>query len=207
MAQAGAHDSLGGIRCGFIREMPVPAQNALFEAPGPVRTILQHLDIVIRFEDQHVGGANPVQHLPRRMPEVGQKSKIAGPRAHQETDRVLGVVRHVECFNGNVPNVETVARAKPPAIKPQAELIFEGFLRRAIAINRDLQFGAELDQSLDVISVFVRDEDAGQVFGRAANGGEPLADLPQAEPRINKDARLIRFQIRAIAGGTAAENS
>ena len=37
MAQVGGHDLLGGIRGGFVREMAVPAQNALLEAPGTAR--------------------------------------------------------------------------------------------------------------------------------------------------------------------------
>ena len=37
--------------------MAVPAEDALLEAPGAVRAILEEFDIVIGFEDQDVGGA------------------------------------------------------------------------------------------------------------------------------------------------------
>jgi hypothetical protein len=50
MAQVGGHDLLSGISGGFVREMAVPAQNALLEAPGPRGAILEHLDIVIGFQ-------------------------------------------------------------------------------------------------------------------------------------------------------------
>ena len=48
-------------------------------------------------------------------------------------------------------------------------------------------------------------EDAGEILGAPANGGQPLADLAQAEPGINEQARLPRLQIGTIAGGTAPE--
>ena len=54
--------------------------------------------------------------------------------------------------------------------------------------------------------MFVRDENAGQVFGHPADGFEAFADLPTAEPRINENARFIGFKIRAVPGRTAAED-
>ncbi len=50
MTQLGGHELLRGIGGGFVGEMAMTAEDALFEAPGPVRAILQQLDIVIGFE-------------------------------------------------------------------------------------------------------------------------------------------------------------
>lgn len=47
MAQFSAHDLLGCLGGGFVREMTVPAKDSLFETPGAMRAILQHLDIVV----------------------------------------------------------------------------------------------------------------------------------------------------------------
>src|SRR6266702_144722 len=41
MAQISRNDFRSGISGGFVREMPVTAQDALFKAPGPMRTFLQ----------------------------------------------------------------------------------------------------------------------------------------------------------------------
>ena len=57
-----------------------------------------------------------------------------------------------------------------------------------------------------MVAVFVRDENAGEVFRRATDGGETLADLAEAETCIHEDARLGGFHIGAIAAGTAAQN-
>jgi hypothetical protein len=58
-----------------------------------------------------------------------------------------------------------------------------------------------------MIGVLVGDENPIQTFRRARNGGEPLADLTSGEAGVDQETRLGRFQIGAVASGTAAENS
>ena len=57
-----------------------------------------------------------------------------------------------------------------------------------------------------MVGMFVGDEDAGEIFRRAANRGKSLADLTPAEARIDEDAGFVGFHVGAIAGRTAAEN-
>jgi hypothetical protein len=54
--------------------------------------------------------------------------------------------------------------------------------------------------------MFVRDEDAGQHFGRAVNSVEAIPYLASAQAGIDQEPRLARFKIRAIALRTAAQN-
>ena len=96
MAQVGGHDLLGGISGGLVREMAVPAQDALLEAPGAAGAILQHFDVVVGLQHQRMGGADPFEHQARGVAEVGQEADVAGAGAEQEADRVLGVVRNAE---------------------------------------------------------------------------------------------------------------
>ena len=49
-------------------------------------------------------------------------------------------------------------------------------------------------------------QDAGQTFRGATDGGESLANLATAETGIDENARFRRFQIGAVAAGTAAED-
>ncbi len=55
--------------------------------------------------------------------------------------------------------------------------------------------------------MLMRDENASQVLGSPAYGGQALTDLAQAETRVYQDAGLFSFQIGAIARGTAAQDS
>jgi len=57
-----------------------------------------------------------------------------------------------------------------------------------------------------VVRVFVSDQNAGEIFRRATDGGEALADLTGAEPGIDQDAGFVGFHVGAIARRSAAKN-
>ena len=99
VAQLGGHDLLGGVGSGFVRQVAMPAQDALFKAPGTVRAILEHLDIMVRFQHQRMGRADPFEHQPRGMAQVRQEPDVPGAGAEQEANRVLRVVRNAECLD------------------------------------------------------------------------------------------------------------
>jgi hypothetical protein len=54
--------------------------------------------------------------------------------------------------------------------------------------------------------MLVRDEHSSEIFRRASNGRQPLADLAQRKPGINQYPNLIRFKVSAISRGTTPEN-
>ena len=94
MPQPGGHDLRGGFGGGHVREMAVPAEDALLERPRTARTILQHLHVVVGFEDEDVRGADAVEHELGGMAEVGGKADVAARGAQKKSDRVLRVVRN-----------------------------------------------------------------------------------------------------------------
>jgi len=69
-----------------------------------------------------------------------------------------------------------------------------------------LEPGRQHAQALDVIRVFVRDENSAQVLGRPADPQQSLADLARAQPGIDQQPDIVRFEISAVAAGTAGEN-
>src|SRR3989442_5154096 len=116
-------------------------------------------------------------------------------------------MRHWKSFDSNISNFKQGDRAEKPAIKSRFGLILNSLLSWPIAINRDMKFLGQRDQSLHMIGMFVGHEDSGQVLRHAANDGQPLANLASAQPRIDQQPGLVGFDVGAIAGGTAAENS
>ncbi len=54
--------------------------------------------------------------------------------------------------------------------------------------------------------MFVRDEDGGQIFRRATDGGKALTDLTRRKAIIHEHAAIFRFHVGTIAGGTAAQD-
>jgi hypothetical protein len=57
-----------------------------------------------------------------------------------------------------------------------------------------------------MIGMFVREQDAVQVFGRAADRSEAFADLTAGKSSVDQEAGFSGFEIGAIAAGTAAKN-
>jgi hypothetical protein len=49
-----------------------------------------------------------------------------------------------------------------------------------------------------MIGMLVRDQNAGQTFGRAADLRHPFPNLFSAEPGIDEDPGLFGFDVRAI---------
>jgi hypothetical protein len=204
MPQISRHDLLGGFRGGVIGQMTVTAEDALLETPRTMQTILQHFHIVIRFEHEHIRVTHPIDHQPRYMAKIRQKSDVGSIRAQEEPDWILRVMRHGESFNQDIANLETGSRNEQPAIQFNFELFFDRFLRRAIAIDWQPQFFSEDPEALNMIAVLVGDEDARKIFRRTPDQCEALANLPRTEPGIHKNTGFGGFHIGAVAGGTAS---
>ena len=206
MAQFGGHDLRGGFGGGLVGKMAMPSENALLEAPRSADAILQHLYVVIGFEHEHIRRADALDDQLRHVAEVGDEGDVAGGRAQQITNGILGVVRNGERIHEQVTDFKARAGLEQPAIEFCFELEFKRFLRGAVAINRDVQFGGNTGEALNVVAVLMRDQDGGEIFRHPADGGEALADLARGEPGVHEHAGLAGLDVGAIAGGTAAEN-
>lgn len=200
-------DNFAGELCGgVVGEMAVPADDALLDAPWAARIILQHFQIMIRFQHEHVGAADAFHDEFRRVSEVREKTDVCAVGAKKKANRIVGVVRHVKRINDDGAQIETSARFKQAELGIDPELRSNGVARLAITVNREFQFGSQSREPLDVIGMFVRDENAIKAFGRASNGQQALPNLAAAQARIDQQARVIALEISAVPAGTAAED-
>jgi hypothetical protein len=224
VAQPGGHDLRGGFGGVHVREMAVAAQDALLERPRAARTILQHLHVVVGFEHEGVRVPDAVKHELGRVAEVGGKADVAVRGAQKISDRVLRVVRNGKRLDAHVADFKPRAGLEQPPVNFRFECVlgFQGevgflaplFLERpnrsvlcvAVAINRDVKFIREAEQAGDVIRVFVGDQNGGEIFRRAADSGEALADLQRGKSGVHEDAGFGGLDVGAIAGGAAAED-
>lgn len=115
-------------------------------------------------------------------------------------------MRNGERVHGDVADLEARAGAENATLKLHLKLEFDCLLRESIAVKWNFQFRAEAHQSLNVVRVLMGDQDAGQTFRCASNGGEALANLAATEAGINEYARFRRFQIGAVTAGTTAKD-
>ena len=82
----------------------------------------------------------------------------------------------------------------------------DGFTRETIRKNRDRDFAAEGPKALNVISVFMGDENSRQSFGSAPNVRQAFTDLFGAETRVDKEAGIVGLEIGAIAARSASQD-
>ena len=187
VAQPGGHDLRGGFGGGDVREMAVAAEDALLERPRAARTILQHLHVVVGFEDEDVRGADAVEHEPGRVAEVGREADVAAGGAQKKSDGVLRVMRNGKGFDQHVGDLKARAGGEqlPVDFRFESVGVFQreiGFLapfvferpdgcvlRVAIAKNGNTKFIRDAEQSGDVVRVFVGDENGCEIFRRATN--------------------------------------
>lgn len=202
----GRYDLLDGIRRRFVGKVPVPAEDSLFQAPGAVRTVLQHLNIVIRFQDQDVRAPHPFKRQARRMTEVRQHTDIAGSRFEQKPDRVLSIVGHGERIHHHVAQFKRRARLEQPAFHWYFTFPAEGVAGQAVAVHRHIELLTQHGEPGDMVRVFVGNQDSREVLRRLADGCQAVADLAQAEPGVDQNARFRGLKIGTIAARTAAKN-
>lgn len=55
----------------------MPTQDALFEAPRTARVFLKEFQVVIGFEQENLGEANPFDDEFGGMAEIGEKTDVA----------------------------------------------------------------------------------------------------------------------------------
>ena len=186
--------------------MAVPTEDALFEAPGAMRAILQHFNIVVGFQDQNVRTTHPFKDQLGGVTEISQNADVSSVRPQQETDRVLRVMWNTESLDYDIGHFEGSSGVEQAVIQSRFKLILERILRRAIAVNWDSQFLTQCCQSLHVVRMFVGDEDSRQILRSSPNEAKPSSDLPQTESGIDEEAGFVGFNVGAVTAGTAAQD-
>jgi len=115
-------------------------------------------------------------------------------------------VWHAERFHGHIADIESRAGREHATVQFPVELKFERVFGETIAINRNPQLFGEAQKALDVIGVFVGNEDAGKVFRHPSNGFEAFANLAATESGIDQNTGFIGFDVSAVPGRTTAED-
>jgi hypothetical protein len=206
MLQVGRHDVLGHIRARLIRKMAVPAHDPLLQAPRSTRMFLQHLWIMVGFQQQDVRAPNAFQDELGSVTEIRQKTDVAATRANQESNGILGIVRNRKRIHGNISNFKGAASVEHAKLRFQIVKGLDGFFGKAITINRHFDLRRQSDKASDMVRMLVGNKDAVQPLGRAGNGGKPLPNLASTETGINQQTSLVGLKVRTITGGTTSKD-
>jgi len=189
----------------FVRQVPSAAHHALLHGPR-IRANFEHLGVVVRFDQQQIRAAQVHFDGIGQVAQVRCDSDLDALRANAETDRIDGVVRHGEAIDVDIANREPGTGLK--AIERRLEFFPIDRLRgeprdedRLAALFR------EREQARHVIGMFVRDQDAVEVFFAFADGIEAGDEFFAAEAGIDEDTRAFGGNERGVAGTAARENA
>jgi len=107
-------------------------------------------------------------------------------------------MRNGKGIHEQICDFKACAGFKQVAIEPGLQLEFKRFFCGAVTVNRDVQFLGNADQAGNMVTVFMCDENGGEIFGRTTNTCKALADLARAKAGVHKNAGLVSFKIGAI---------
>jgi hypothetical protein len=206
LAEIGADDfgsKFGGC---VVGEMPVPALDSLFDTPRAAPIVLQQLMVVVGFQDQDMSRTDSLDHQFGGMPKICKEPNVAAGGAEQESNRIIGIVGNGERVDEDIADFEGGAGREDAGIQRSLHLAFDGFPGETIAVHGSVQFPAQRGQTLDMIGMFMGDENPMEAFGRATDAGEPFPDLAPAEPGIDQEPGFICLEVGAVPTGTAAKD-
>ena len=109
VAQAVMKNALHEIGGTLVGEVAVLAEDSLLEAGRAAGVVAQQFQVVIGFEQEHLGMADAVGGEAGAVAEVGEPANLRGGGVQHEADGVDGVVRHGKGLDAEVADFKLVA--------------------------------------------------------------------------------------------------
>ena len=116
LPQSCGHDMRDGLGGGDVGNVAVAAEDALFERPRAARTVLQHLHVVVGFEDEDVRMANAFEDQLGDVTKVGGKADIACTGVEDESNWILRVVREGKSLDVHIADFKACAGFEQPPV-------------------------------------------------------------------------------------------
>ena len=160
---------------GVIGEMAGAGKDALLDDPG-IRADLEHIEVVIGFEDEAIGLAEVDSDVVREVAEIGADGDFGAVGAEGESYRVGSVVRDGEGVDVNVADGEALTGLDGlDATEALAEGVgqdaLESVHRGLGDVKRGFPEAQDLREAVAVVGVLVGDEDGVKTVNIAADSG------------------------------------
>ena len=181
-----------------VGEVASAGEYALFDDPG-VRADLEHVEIVIGFEDEAIGLAEVDSDVIGQIAEIGADGDLGAVGAESESNGVGGVVRDGERVDVDVADPETLASldglyAAEALAESVRQNALEGFQGGLGDIERGFPEAEDLREPVAVVGVFVGDEDGVETVDIAPDGGEAGEGFAFSKAGVNEDAGAFGFE-------------
>ncbi len=193
-----------------IGKMAGAGEDALFDDPG-IGANLEHVEIVIGFEDEAIGLTKMDAHVIGEVAEIGADGDFCAVCAEGEGDRVCSIVRDGEGVDINVADGEALACLDGfDAAKASAEGIGEDTLQGVHGgfgdIERSFPKAEDLGEAVAMVGVFVSDQDGVEAIDFATDGGEAGEGFAFAEASVDENAGGLGFEQGEIARTAGRED-
>ena len=167
MPEVGMQNLLQKIGSAFVGKMAVSAGDALLEMRRAKGIVAQQIEVVIGFEQQNFAFAHAIGNEAGAVAEIGEPADARGGGVQHKANRLNGVVRHGESFDGEVANFKKFVGFENAELKIAFVDAPDFIGCVAVAINWNAELGIEYAQALNVVCVFMGDENAIESFGCA----------------------------------------
>jgi len=194
-----------------IGEVAGAAHDALLDVPG-VGADLEHVEIVIGFENQKIGVAKMLLDQLGHVAKVGDDGDLHAGGAEREADGIGGVVGDGEGRDFDIADFEfqagaDVFDAAGSFRRRIGEHFFDFAVRRLGEVGGTIPIASELGQAVAVVGVLVGDEDGVHVLGTgAAESFEAADDFLAAETGVYEESGAAGLEKSRIAGAAGGQN-
>jgi len=171
---------------GLVRQMTMPAHNALLEISRPLG-IAQHFLVVIGLDHHHPAITQVGSYQRCGHPGIGYDPDSDAGRDDHKSNGLAGIVGNREGFNRKITDRKRLSGRKQPA--PQVAkslLLLQRLDRAAIRVDRNLMPGMHEGQTGDVIRMLVTDANPLDLIKRTAGFRQPLRQVFQRQTGVNQ---------------------
>lgn len=204
-------EALHGKRSGeVVGEMAIAAHHALLDAPR-IGADFQHLEVVIRFEQQKVDAGQMKADGIRDIAEVGEQAHALAFGLDEEAHGVNGIVGDGETVDLEIGDGEALAHFdefdRGREIFPVKRVMgarVEVDRKRAAALG--LLVFEEGDEAANMVTVLVADDHGGDFLGVDGAIGQTPVELAAADAGVKQDAGAAGGNQRCVARTAACQD-
>jgi hypothetical protein len=171
-----------------------------------IGALCKHIGIVIAFQYQRVTATEPCFDMRGDVTGVGEQTEPARAVGKHELAGLTRIVRHRVGMHGNGVDGKIFMSGEAPALREAACFRrAECGVRPGREPNRNTVLARQRADAVDVIAVFVGDQDGVQFTGFATETRETAFSFFQRKAAVHQDRRLPAFDQQPVAAAAAAE--
>ena len=184
------------------------AEDALFEVGG-VRTVEEHVLVVVGLDDKVVGRADIRLHLFVDGAAVGHEHETLTLEVDAVPEAVGGVMLDMEGVDLHTKQFPLHSFLEIASAGTQllahAVVAVDTLVDESRRVDRQVNAFAECAYRADMIGMIVRDEHTHDILKIEPHVAQTLLYLARRDARVNEDTPLTRAEVVAVAAATAGK--